>query len=264
MLIVITVSCAGLSAGNSHHQPNASVDRQSAAEQAPEVFIPDGPGPYPVAVTIHGGGWVGGDPIQMRPLALELAERGFVAVNITYQTMDSGGRFPGMVEDVACGVIEARDLARAHADKPDGVYVVAHSAGAHLAALAAFAPDEFPCPDGGSIGIDGFVGLAGPYDVTRLTILNTLFGATLEEDPGLWERGNPRTYASSAPHIPILLIHGDADEVVPVSFSSDLAGELEVAGHDVELLQLPGATHGDVRDPDVVAEVIVQFVGTTG
>lgn len=222
------------------------------------VYAPTERGPYPVVVTVHGGAWVGGDPADMAALAESLSDRA-VVFNVTYRTMSQGARFPGMVEDVACDIVGAGAAAAEYTSTPGEVFVVAHSAGAHLSALVTLAPDVFTC-DGEAAGVDGFVGLAGPYDVTRLAILTTLFGATLDEAPELWAEGNPKTYAGTGPDVPILLVHGTADQVVPLSFSTDLATELAQAGRDVELIELEGVDHRGVRDPLVVGDLVRTFI----
>jgi acetyl esterase/lipase len=241
-------------------EPRASVATMTAGGLPIEVFAPAEPGPYPVLVTVHGGGWVGGSPDHMAPLADALAQQDVVVFNITYTTMSEGGRYPGMVEDVACGVGFARAHASEYTTTPDRVIIAGFSAGAHLSALVAFAPEVFTCPDGGSSTPDGFIGLAGPYDTDRIAILATLFGATIEEAPETWAAGNPLTYVESAPDIPILLIHGDADTTAPISFTEQLDEALTAAGANVTFEVLPGGTHPDAADPEVVGELIEEFL----
>ncbi len=241
-------------------QPAASVTSTAIGDLPVEVFAPADPGPYPVLVTVHGGAWVAGSPDYMAPLADALAQEGVVVFNITYHTMRDGGRFPGMVEDVACGVAYARAHADDYTTTPDRVFVAGHSAGAHLAALVAFAPEVFSCPGGGDAAPDGLIGLAGPYDTDRIAVLATLFGATIEEAPETWAAGNPLTYVVSAPDIPILLIHGDADTTAPISFTEQLEDALDAAGADVTFELLPGGTHPDAADPVLVGELIEGFI----
>ena len=49
--------------------------------------------------------------------------------------------------------------------------------------------------------------------------------------------------------VPALLIHGDADDRVPVSQSRDLRGGRGAAGDDCELHELPGGDHFELVDP---------------
>ncbi|MGF1665587.1 MAG: alpha/beta hydrolase [Acidimicrobiia bacterium] len=241
-------------------EPQASVATMVTDGLPVEVFAPTEPGPYPVLVTVHGGGWVGGSPDHMAPLADALAGENVVVFNITYTTMSDGGRFPDMVEDVACGVAHARANASEYTTTPERVFIAGFSAGAHLSALVAFAPVTFTCPDGGIAVPDGFIGLAGPYDTDRITILATLFGATIEEAPDTWAAGNPLNYTESAPDIPILLIHGDADTTAPISFTEQLHEALTAAEADVTFEILPGGTHPDAADPNVVGDLVAAFL----
>lgn len=227
-----------------------------------DVHAPEERGPWPVIVTVHGGGWFLGEPAAMGPLADGLAARGAVVVNTGYRTAGDGGGFPQSVDDVACAVALAREVAPAFTTTPDRVVIVGHSAGAHLASLVAVAPGTFGsgCPYTGSRAVDGFVGLAGPYDTDRFDfLLAPWFGTRFDEDPGPWEEGNPYTYLATAPDIPYLLIHGDEDQVVPAVFSEEFAAALEDAGLDVTLEILPRADHGVVNAPLVVGDRIAAF-----
>lgn len=231
-----------------------------------EIYAPAEPGPWPVAVTVHGGGWVTGFPAATAPLADALAARGVVVFNVSYRTVSTGGGFPTSVDDVACAVATARAAAAAYTTTPERVVLIGHSAGAHLAALVALAPGEFggDCAEDTSKPADGFVGLSGPYDTDLLApVLSMFFGTTIEEDPDAWARGNPITYVESAPPIPVLLLHGDADELVPVAFSRELANLLEAAGKPVIFETLPGGVHATTLDPARTADRIADFV-TTG
>ncbi len=228
-----------------------------------DVFAPTDPGPYPVAVLVHGGGWVAGDRRSMWPLADALAGRGFVAYAVEYRTLARGGRFPETVDDVACAVRLARRDASRMTTTPDRVVLVGHSAGAHLSALVAYGGDEFgtTCPDSGPQDVIGFVGLAGPYDTDRLElVLGPFFGTRLVDDPAPWRRGNPFTYVRSGLDVPSLLIHGEADPVVPPLFTEELAAALEEVGTPVELRLLEGVDHSEVIDPDVVGDLIDEWV----
>lgn len=211
-----------------------------------------------MVVTVHGGGWYAGDRYSMSALADSLAGEGMVVFNITYQTMSLGGAFPSMVDDVACGIAEARQLAPQYTGTPTEVTIVGHSAGAHLSTLATFAPEQFGCPDGAP---DAFVGLAGPYDTDKLeSILAPFFGTRLADDPEPWIRGNPLTYAGDLTEAQVLLLHGELDTVVPVGFSRLLAEAIDPAANEVRFEILEGVDHTGIRDPAVVGDLIVDFV----
>ena len=232
-------------------------------DQAVEIHAPDDLGAWPVVVTIHGGGWFAGSLDTMSALADDLADRGAVVFNATYRTVTKGGSFPATVDDVACAIAYARSRSPEFTTTPGAVTVVGHSAGAHLAALVTLAPNAFgtDCPWTGSRAPDAFVGLAGPYNIDRLAIiLGPFFGTDPAVDPEPWRLGNPLTYVADSPGVPILLVHGDVDQVAPYPFSLELEEALIAAGKPVTMELLGAGDHNTVRDPRVVGEMIFEFL----
>ncbi len=232
-----------------------------------DIHAPDEVGPWPVVVTIHGGGWFVGDRQSMGGLADGLASRKAVVFNATYRTLSLGGTFPGMVDDVACAVQFARNAAAEFTTTPESVTLVGHSAGAHLASLVAFAPGGFgqDCPEGPARSADALVGLAGPYDISQLAgLLTPMFGVPIADDPELWAMGNPFSWIEDSPDIPTLLLHGDADRVAPIQFSQELADALDALGREVTFETLEGRTHSDANSPRVVGDRIAAFLNGLG
>jgi acetyl esterase/lipase len=226
-----------------------------------DVYAPAEVGPWPVIVTVHGGGWYGGSPDTMAPLADGLAARGAVVYNASYRTIRRRGRFPDTVDDVACAAANAVATASRYTTTPGAVVLVGHSAGAHLAALATLAPGRFGTACGWA-GAAGFVGLAGPYNTDLLGfLLEPFFGTRFAEDPEPWKAGNPLTYAADPREMPVLLLHGDADEVVAFSFTEELAAALAEGG-PVEAELLAGVDHASIIDPQQVADRILAFAAS--
>lgn len=227
-----------------------------------EIYGPPERGPWPVLVLFHGGGWVTGSPADTASLANELAARGVVVYNASYRTMNEGGAFPQMVEDVACAIAFAGSTAGTYTTTPQRLATGGHSAGAHLSVLAAMAPESFvgDCEHGPAT-VEGFIGLAGPYDTDRLAgLIAPLFGASLEDAPERWAAGNPLTYVSASLDIEYLLIHGTKDELVPVALSDELAIALDGAGRRVTLEIIEGETHSGVAEPVVINDLVVAFL----
>ncbi|HEY5685927.1 MAG TPA: alpha/beta hydrolase [Acidimicrobiia bacterium] len=232
---------------------------------AVNVHAPAGTGDRPLIVLVHGGGWYGGDLDAMGLLADGLAERGAVVFNATYRRAAQGGMFPGPVDDVACAVAHAAATAGRFTTSRRAPVLIGHSAGAHLAALVTMAPPGTfgaSCPEGVP-AVGGFVGLAGPYNTDLLAfLLEPWFGANLSDDPDLWARGNPLTYAEESPDVPYLLIHGEADQLIPLAFTTELRDALAGAGRNVRFELIARAGHGEVNDPRVVGDLIDGFVGS--
>jgi acetyl esterase/lipase len=231
---------------------------------AVNVHAPAGTGDRPLIVLIHGGGWYAGDLDAMGLLADGLAERGAVVFNATYRRAAQGGMFPGPVDDVACAVAHAAATAGRFTTSRRAPVLIGHSAGAHLAALVTMAP---PGTFGGSCpepvpAVGGFVGLAGPYNTDLFAfLLEPWFGANVSDDPDLWARGNPLTYVEDSPDVPYLLIHGEADQLIPLAFTTELRDALAGAGRNVAFELIARAGHGEVNDPRVVGDLIEAFVG---
>lgn len=224
-----------------------------------DVRLPDGPGPFPALVLVHGGGWVGGNPEYMTPLAEYLSSEGFLTVNSGYQLSLSSPGFPAAIEDISCAVA----YAASHPQSTGEVTVIGHSAGAHIGSLVALDADRYDdaClpPDRGTPA--RFVGLAGPYDVDRLgRLLVSFFGVERADDPGLWASGNPLLLVGENPDLDVLLVHGAADGLVPLDFAQDFADSLEGAGVGVLVEVVAGASHNDLTSPAIVGQLIVDWL----
>jgi acetyl esterase/lipase len=206
-----------------------------------------------VFLLVPGGAFRAADPTGMRALGRDLAAEGYAAVTITYGHAGTQTYYPRPVEEVACG------LAYAASQVPDvPVVVVGHSAGANLAMLAALRPTrtDVTCPYEPREA-DAVVGLAGVYDIHRSRIGENLFGVPQDEDPEAWRDGNPLTWSAERPDVPVLLVHGLADELTPVFFTEDMAAALEEGGHDVTTLYPRDALHNDLFRSEWILDDLV-------
>lgn len=199
----------------------------------------DGAGPI-VAVFVHGGFWRArwtGDTIAPLARACAAAEPHPCVWNLEYPRVGMpGGGWPGTA-------LAVRDALGAAVEAAGGrpVVVVGHSAGGHLALWAA---SHHP--------VAAAVSLAGVCDLEEGVTTQIGHGAVLEflgADP------DSDLYAAASPIArlplgsPALLIHGDADEDVPVRQSRLYDRAARAAGDDCELHELPGGGHFEVIDP---------------
>lgn len=198
---------------------------------------PEGAGPFPAVMLIHGGGWTGGEPKDMAKLAERLAEQGFVAFNVAYR-LAPGHRHPAQIDDVAA----ALDYLRANAAQlqvdPERIGVWGYSAGAHLAALAGTRLPKAQRPQAVVAG-----GL--PADLRKYPkspIIAKLMGTELIDDRAGWTDASPITYvdASSAP---MWLYHGTWDWIVGVDNAREMHAALEAVGVESSLYLISGYGH---------------------
>lgn len=100
-----------------------------------DVFMPTGAGPYPGVIVVHGGAWKSGDRAMERPLARQLAARGFVTATVDYR-LGPAGRFPNALLDLKAAVRWLRSNAGAYRLSAARIGAVGASAGGQLVALA--------------------------------------------------------------------------------------------------------------------------------
>jgi acetyl esterase/lipase len=215
--------------------------------QVADLHLPRGAGPHPVAVLLHGGYWqTKHGRIVTRPLALDLAARGWAAWNLEYRRLGTGrgggGGWPMTFEDVAVGIDALADV-----DAPldlSRVVLVGHSAGGQLALWAA-SRAQLPSGAVGAgprVPASAVVALAPVTDLERARVhAEALLGGTAQEVPERWVQADP--VRAGAPGVPTLVVHPAADATVPVKRSRAYA-----AATGVELVETAGG-HRDPIDP---------------
>ena len=178
----------------------------------------------------------------MDALCEDLASAGLPAWNVEYRRLPEGG-WPETFADVAAGIDALADLA------VDSTHVVTigHSAGGQLALWAAARAEQ-------RVEVTHAVSLAGVADLReaarlRLSsgVVHDLLGGTPETVPERYAAGSPAELLPLG--VPQLLVHGERDDIVPVSISRAYAEEAIAAGDDVELVVDPRAGHFEHLDP---------------
>lgn len=261
VLLAACVACSdpgGGDAASSGSTEGASAETDYLPGLGATVALPDGD-PAAVVVLVPGGSWRTADPEGLLPLGEDLAAQGYAAVTITYGTDGTDAHFPRPLDDITCAMGFA-------AEQVPGVpvVVVGHSAGANLALLAGLHPDDADptCPYA-HVPAAGAVGLSGPYDVVAQGIGQYLFGVPQADDPELWADGDPFAWADARPDLPVLLVHGEADDLVPVSFTGRLGDALVDGGHDVRTELVPDAGHNDTIRSDVLLGTLTDWLSAS-
>ncbi len=208
-----------------------------------DVYVPDGPGPFPGVVVIHGGGWNSGDRKQVKGIAERVAKRGFVAVNVTYR-LSPGSTFPAQLQDVQQAVLWMRVNAAAYRIDPKRIGAFGYSAGAHLAALLG-GVNETDALGKPGVSVRAVVAGGTPSDLTKFpggTLVPQFIGGGLPDKLAEYRAASPVTYVT-ANDPPVFLYHGGWDQLVPVDHALDYQKALEKAGVPNELYILRGRGH---------------------
>jgi acetyl esterase/lipase len=227
-----------------------------------DLYLPAGNGRVPLVVLVPGGSWRTADPTGLTGLAAALAEAGVAAAPAHIRAAADGVTYPGPVEDVLCAVAAAAEGVRARGFDPDPVAVLGHSSGAHLAALAVLAVDDYsPGCSSPAVRPDALIGLSGPYDISKVPEAATaLLGTTPADDPVAWAAANPVGRAELRPDVPVLLLHGAVDDTVPVAFTTQFAKALEGAGHPTTVQVVPRADHQAIYRADVAGGRVARWL----
>lgn len=205
-------------------------------------------------VVIHGGFWRAEfDRSHAASQAQAFADSGFHVAVLEYRRVGMpGGGWPGTFEDVMAAV----SAVRADPELPERVVLVGHSAGGHLAALVASQPDAH--------GLGGAVCLAGCVDLAMAARLRLgdgaaqeLIGGEPEDVPAAYAQADP---AVLTPAVPVLLLHGADDEIVPPEVSLSYARAVSRSRHShakVRSTVIPACEHFGLIDPEHPAFAVV-------
>lgn len=226
-----------------------------------ELRLPSGPGPFPVAVVIHGGCWLSiADNDYMDPVAEALTAAGWATWNLEFRKLDEpGGAWPGIFQDIAAGADHLRDVARSYPLDLPRVVAVGHSSGGHLALWlasrhrippAAELYDEDPLP------FRGVVSLAGIADLAQYHAMNVpacgdaptrLLGGTSPDRSPRTVEASPAALLPAG--VPQLLITGEDDYAVPPAHGEAYAALASSLGQAATHHVIPRSSHFEIVAP---------------
>jgi len=231
-----------------------------------DASIPEGPGPFPAAIIVHGGGWVGGSrKIDVAPLFKPLTEARIAWFSIDYRLASDPMHFGIAVEDVEAAVRFLKQHAVEYRIDPARIALVGESAGGHLAALAALSRDPVN-------QVKAVVAIYAPTDLVSLLKSSVLIPSQIRDSL----QGTPfegllisrLTQLSPIEKVrpgmpPFLMIHGTADSLVPFAQSRAMCSKMQAAGVSCELFKVPGGNHGIRRwegDPAIAEPYKLEMI----
>ena len=223
--------------------------------QVAEMHLPEGDGPFPVAVVLHGGYWQAQwSKLVTRPVSIDLARRGWAAWNVEYRRLgpDRGG-WPQTFDDVGSAIDHLAALENPALDLGE-VAAVGHSAGGQLA-LWAGARNRFPAGAPGASPAVPVRRVAALAAVSHLRYAGQtaeiLMGGPPDVHPDRWALADP--IAQVPLEVPVLLVHTQDDATVAIRQSRVYAEAAKAQGGDCTLVELPSGGHRAPIDPSTPA-----------
>jgi acetyl esterase/lipase len=208
-----------------------------------EAWFPENWSQDSAVVLLHGGWWRAKHDLHlMDELAADLHQRGYLVWNVEYRRIDGDdGGWPETLDDVLAAIhsLTSEPLQV----NPSSIVVIGHSAGGHLALLAAK-----------TARLAAVVALAPITDLARCAAEGLGEGATpvFLEKAGLtkdvFEEASPLRQAPVG--APQLVVHGSDDARVPLSHSKAYVSRAAAVGDNVELREIQGGDHLFVLQPD--------------
>ena len=267
--------------GQARVEKNVVIGMYSGLALVMDVYYPESPNGYGI-VHVSGSGWT-------RPLAYDapllsesqvgifgqpLVDHGYTVFSINHRATPRF-QFPAPLEDVQRAVRFIRSHAAEYGVDRERLGAVGGSSGGHLVALLGVLnglgdPSDPDPVNQVSAKVQTVVARAAPSDLRAtqtppLTgMLALLMGALRSSAEGVaYVQASPITYVSRDDP-PILLIHGDADEIVPYNQSESFRDALVAAAVQTRLITIHGAGHGPrfpgaVDPPDYIASMIDWF-----
>jgi acetyl esterase/lipase len=255
------------------------------AARLADLYLPSaGEALLPVVIWLHGGGWRFGDRKLAPDLALFARRSELAVASIDYRLSDEAN-FPAPVEDVKTAVRWVRSVAGEFGLDPARIALWGSSAGAHLAACAALSSEQLFASeehDGYSSTVQAIVDGYGPIDFARIdadraamqsaptdaesalvgkllaaghpdSFESRLLGRPVSTSPEQVKAANPIHFVHEA-DIPFLILHGEADTLIPWQQSRLLFDALDSVGEDATLVLFEKLSHGFFNNPQLAEE----------
>ena len=240
------------------------------------IYQPEGPGPFPMLLSIHGGAWTDKDHTEYESTSTPLAATGIVVAAIG-QRVGKGFPYPVQLQDINYGVRWLKAHASDFNGDPDSVGGIGYSSGGHTLPLAAMRPTDprySGLPLEGSSQVDAnFAFTISCWPVIepyfRYEIAREKGNTDLMEKHHIFFQGDEAMHESTPINIiqsgekvtlpPAMVMHGTADDVMPIEASERFVAAYNGAGGKAQLVPWQGKGHGWARAAGPEADEFVKI-----
>jgi len=219
----------------------------------------------PLVIYIHGGGWVHGNKNAEYDKIKVFIENGYSVANVEYRLANQSAA-PAAIEDVNEAINYLLKNAKILNFDVNKVVVMGGSAGAHLALLAGL-QSQSKIYNHHKFKVAAIISKYGPTDLltwkpaTAQGSASSAWLADRKNDTAFVKSLSPVNYVSKN-RIPVLFIHGDQDQTVPIEQSETLYQLLKGEGSPTQLYIVKGGKHGNFGDVETpkMDSVMIAFL----
>ncbi|MCX6910702.1 MAG: alpha/beta hydrolase fold domain-containing protein [Verrucomicrobia bacterium] len=257
--------------------PYAKIEGVEPKLMSLDLYAPPSATNAPILVWVHGGGWARGDKGQVASLPAAFVREGFVVASVNYR-LAPAVKFDAQAQDVAAAIAWMRKHAKDYGAAPEKMFLMGHSAGAHLVALVG--TDEIYLK-AHSISLSALRGVV-PLDTEAYDLkvfaarfggkLPELYAAPFTQDSATWAKASPATHVAKDKSIPPMIVaysggqkpHGNPSRKTD---AEEFVGKLKAAGITAEVIAAPEKTHMQIAlefgtPNDQVAAKVFAFLKT--
>ncbi len=217
------------------------------SRQVADVYVPEGDGPFPAVLLVHGGAWYTGTKWNMSGHARSLATDGYSVVNVNYRLAPKH-KFPAQIDDCRAALGWMNRNAAKYKIDTKRISGYGYSAGAHLVTLLGMSHGTQLSTGEEDAGVRLQAIIAGGTPCNFMQIsedrksLAYFLGGTRRDKPDVYRKASPASFVTKDDP-PIFFFHGDKDRLVPRKDVDEMIVLLKDAGVKHELHVIPEKGH---------------------
>ena len=241
------------------------------------IYQPEGPGLFPMLLSIHGGAWTDKDHTDYASTCEPLAATGLVVASIG-QRVGKGFPYPLQIQDIHYGVRWLKTHAAEFNGDPNSLGGIGYSSGGHTLPLAAMRIDDSRYSalhlEGSSPADARLAWIISCWPVIepyfRYEIAKGKGNTELMEKHHMFFQGDEAMHESTPLNVikrgekltlsPALVLHGTADDVMPIEASERFVSAYNEAGGKARLVPFQGMGHGWAREAGLEVDEFVKIV----
>ena len=247
--------------------PYAAVEGVDPERLSLDVYVREGLADAPVILYVHGGGWRRGSKEQALFKPAVLAPAGYLFVSMNYRFRPEAS-LEEMALDVATATVWLRDHAAKYGGDPERIFLMGHSAGAHLVSLVGTNGTLLERAEGSLEDLRGVISLdTAMYNVPlQMEVAGASQRQAFGEDPAVWRRASPWHYVEAGKGIPPFLVFiSDGRAAGPVQ-AIPFTNRLREAGVEASAHEIGGRAHSPIdfmigTEGDETTGLILEFLG---